>query len=318
MAVSASKSSLLLSPCIRWAWDGAKAYESEFANTTKRDKGTDFHRIMEDYINCQSSHPSQWDDVNEWAVQAWEWYLNVLRPRLSQVATEVYVGFNPVTGKVHQNSNVRNREYPTMRGYIPGTADILGTLHDGSLYVADWKTGGGDSARDQLMTLALGFRKPGQRVVLAILYCGEQAKGCGGVNEVIIEPTGDELLQHQRNLAMQYQDIGVRKDPVPGIHCTQLYCPHLAYCPAHTDTVNTGVSDSLVQLRTKGSSCRIEDSPTGPAHAGFIMERVTAAERQLAFYKERVRQYIEQGNRCVAGDYEYSKKADGFRWRKQK
>ena len=317
MAVSASKSSLLLSPCIRWAWKGAKAYESEFANTTKRDKGTAFHKLLEDHIKGESSGPSQWFDVDEWANLAKRWYDTVLHPRLRSVHAEVYVGYNPETCEQHVDERVRDRKYPDRPGFIPGTVDIVGWHHDGSLYVADWKTGGGDGAYHQLMTLALGLRQWGQKTVLAVLYCGEQASKCGGVNEVLYEPTDVEFERHRIALAMQLQDVGLRTDAVPGIHCTQLYCPHLAYCPAHTGTINSAVEVSGVKRKSL-PMYPIEEAPRDPQHAGSIMERVTAAERQLAFYKERVRQFIEAGNRCVAGEYEYSKKADGYRWRKQK
>jgi len=48
------------------------------------------------------------------------------------------------------------------------------------------------------------------------------------------------------------------------------------------------------------------------------MERVTAAKRQLDFYEKRVRKYCEDGGKCVAGDFGYSKGKDGFRWRTRK
>jgi hypothetical protein len=62
----------------------------------------------------------------------------------------------------------------------------------------------------------------------------------------------------------------------------------------------------------------ISTAPTNSKHAGAIMERVTAAKRQLDFYEKRVRLYCEHGGRCLAGDFEFSKGKDGFRWRAKK
>ena len=62
----------------------------------------------------------------------------------------------------------------------------------------------------------------------------------------------------------------------------------------------------------------ISEAPSGPEHAGAIMERVTAAERQLEFYKKRIQKHLADGGRAVAGDFEYSKGKDGHRWRPKK
>jgi hypothetical protein len=50
MSVStASRLFNLLSPCLRWAWDGAKPRFSMSLPTPPSDKGTLFHRMMDDY-----------------------------------------------------------------------------------------------------------------------------------------------------------------------------------------------------------------------------------------------------------------------------
>ena len=329
MSASASKSALLLSPCLRWAWTGAKPYEDEFADTTKRDKGTLFHSCMdhhyrhgdEKWLKLVATFSNQ--DVCSWVVDAIKWSNTHLEPRCQQVLSEVYVGYNFETGESHTDVTVHDRQYPKdMPGFLPGTCDLVCLLRDGSLLVADWKTGGGTGADKQLMSLALGLRDVFRSadgslrpVRLAILYATEQ-----GVHPVEWEVTDAELESHRQAMAFQLADVGVRTEPVPGIHCSQLYCNHLAYCPGIAATVD-GAAEAPQGLLPAASLVRkynIQEAPSSAEHAGSIMERVTAAKRQLAFYEKRIQQYVADGGTCLAGDFEYSKKADGHRWRARK
>ena len=332
MGASASKSSLLLSPCLRWAWSGAKEYEDEFANTDKRDNGTSFHRGMDAYYNAEyellhnSAHYTAWKPrepkVGDWVRDAIRWSQEHLEPRSWATMSEVYVAYDFANGLYHADPSVRDREYPNMPGFLPGTADLVCLLHDGRLLVADWKTGGGTGADKQLLTLSLGlrevYRKPNgdlRPVVVAVLYAGEN-----GVHPHEWDVTDAELEDHR--LAMQFQlaDVGKRTEPVPGIHCTQLYCNHLAYCPGISATVESAAEspEGLLPANSLVRKYDISSAPSGANHAGSIMERVTAAKRQLDFYEKRVRKYCEDGGKCVAGDFGYSKGKDGFRWRTRK
>ncbi len=320
MSASASKSALLLSPCLRWAWAGAREYEDEFADTTKRDKGTEFHTIMDSYYaSGGKSSIAGSSEVIGWVREAVRWSQEHLEPRCKEIHSEVYVAYNFTTGLHHVDSSVRNRKYPHMPGFLPGTTDIVAILRDETLLVADWKTGGGTGADKQLLTLAMGLRRhlvlPSgdlRNVRLAVLYAGPD-----GVHPHEWDVTNAELEAHATAMRFQLDDVGVRTAPVPGIHCTQLYCPHLAYCPGITSTVETA-SESPEGLLEPSRLVRKYDISTEPsckAHAGAIMERVTAAKRQMDFYEKRVRKYCDNGGRCVAGDFEYSKGRDGFRWR---
>jgi hypothetical protein len=264
----------------------------------------------------------KWKDVANWLCLAIGWSKQHLEPRCSELHSEVYVAYNFETGEHHVDASVCDRKYPNMPGFLPGTTDLVCILADGSLLVADWKTGGGTGADKQLLTLSLGlrdvFRKADgtHRVVrLAILYVSDD-----GVHPVEWEVTEAELEAHKVAMSFQLADVGVRKDAVPGIHCTQLYCPHLAYCPGIATTVDNAseAPQGLLPASSLARKFSIQAAPTDAEHAGYIMERVTAAKRQMAFYEERIRKYVLSGGRCVAGDFEYSKKADGFRWRAKK
>ncbi len=242
MPVSASKSALLLSPCIRWAAQGMREFRDEFADTRKRDKGILFHGGMDYYYagkDAQSELVANAfvcadDEVQDWVGKAIGWSIDQLEPRCSEIHSEVYVATNFSTGEVHYDSRVRDRGYPDMPGYTPGTADLVCILDDGAILVADWKTGGSAGADKQLLTLAYGLQAihldaAGNRrtVRLAVLHAGSD-----GVlpNEWAV--TDADLQSHADAMAFQLADVGVRTLPVLGSHCTQLYCPHLAYCPA--------------------------------------------------------------------------------------
>lgn len=328
MSSSASKSALLLSPCLRWAWEGAKPYEDEFADTTKRDKGTEFHSYMDMYYrhgvaarSMMSKAPTA--DVWQWYLKAVAWSKEHLEPRCEEIHSEVYIGFNFETGEHHVDPAVRDRQYPKdMPNFLPGTTDLVCILRDGSLLVADWKTGGGTGADKQLLSLALGlrnvFRAPDGKfrpVRLAILYVSDD-----GVHLVEWAASESDLVSHQHAMAFQLADVGVRREAVPGIHCTQLYCNHLAYCPGIASTV-AGAAEAPEGLLPATSLVRkhnIQDAPADPEHAGYIMERVTAAKRQMDFYEKRIRAWADNGGKVLAGDFEYSKGKDGFRWRPRK
>lgn len=323
---SASKSALLLSPCLRWAWDGAKEYEDEFADTTKRDKGTNFHACMDSYYGGTSEEfvadGAKTSDVASWVVLAIGWSKQHLEPRCQKIESEVYVAYNFTAGTVHVDDTVRDRKYPKLPGYLPGTTDLVCVLHDGSLLVADWKTGGGTGADKQLLTLSLGLRQVYLRedgtvrpVRLAVLYVGDD-----GVHLVEWEATEQDLELHRQAMQFQLADVGVRNEAVPGIHCTQLYCNHLAYCPGISATVETAAEspEGLLPEKSLVRKYDISTAPTNSKHAGAIMERVTAAKRQMDFYEKRIRKYCDDGGKCIAGDFEFSKGKDGFRWRAKK
>jgi hypothetical protein len=299
-----------------------REYESEFADTTKRDKGTAFHAHMDRHYKLIGFIPSVWKDVDKWALDAVAWSDVHLRPRCESIASEMYVAFNFTTGEVHVDPSVRDRKYPSKPGFLPGTVDLVCVLNDGTLLVADWKTGHATGAAEQLMSLAIGlrevFRTPSgalRRVALCVLRVGDD-----GVWPDEWQVTDETLAAHRTAMQFQLMDVGKRTEPAPGIHCTQLYCNHLAYCPGITATVETA-AESPQGLLPKESLVRrydISAAPKNSSHAGAIMERVTAAKRQLDFYQERIRAWCDSGNRCISGDYEYSKQKDGFRWRTKK
>lgn len=331
MSASASKSALLLSGCLTWAAPGAAEYRDENADTTKRDKGSLFHKGMDIYYsggcnphsevmaNAAVSHDSQ---VLEWVNVAQIWSIDHLEPRCESIHSEVYVGFHFGEGLVHTDRTVLNRKYPKQPGFLPGTADLVCVLSDGGLLVADWKTGGGAGADKQLLTLAVGlrevYRTPAgdlRPVTLSVLYAGDTDDGA--VHPVEWTVTESDLQAHRHAMAERMallDEVTRHLDPVVGIHCTQLYCPHLAYCKGIGDVVTDLAHRSLPIAPSLNT---ITDQPISDEEAGYTMERIYAAKRQYEYLMSGIKKYIDGGGRAVAGDFEYKKTTTGFRWVKR-
>jgi hypothetical protein len=341
MSVSASKSALLLSPCLAWARAGARSYDEsrvDAEDTEKRDLGIQFHDGQDRYYK-KEDYSDKWfnSDVLNWMKLAQEWSRQHLEPRCLEIQSEVYVATNFTTGAIHTDASVRDRKYPEMPGFIPGTADLVCILADGSLLVADWKTGGATGADKQLLTLGYGLRKAlptaeglPRPVRLAVLYAGPE-----GVLPYEWEVTDAELEAHAQAMAFQYEDIGKRNEPVLGSHCSQLYCHHLAYCSGVREVAESAAW-AAGPNEEKGHGLRMEseakqalhlpvfqprfdmtDAPSSDDEAGYVMARITAAKRQLKYYEEGIRRYCSDGGRAVDGDFEFKQTNSGFRWVKR-
>ncbi len=216
--------------------------------------------------------------------------------------------------------SVANRNYPDIQGCQYGTADLVGRLKTGDLYVADWKTGGTDGAEEQLLSLACAAR-------WAHRFTGPVTISCLQVNEHGVWPkersvSNEELDAHADAMRFQWEDIGKRNDPIPGVHCTTLYCPHLAYCSAITEAVVQSAETSqdrkaeepLVNFQ---SGHRLTDKPASDAEAGHVISIAKAAKRQIDYWELAMKQYIKNGGRVTAGQYEWGPGGNGYRWRKE-
>jgi len=320
-----------------------KEYEDAFADTTKRDNGTSFHAGMDAYYrdrDLRAKSPYIQDlelvgwgrqidlwkprepQVANWVHDAIAWSEEHLEPRLSLIESEVYVAFNFANGLHHVDAEVRDRKYPKMPGYLPGTCDVVGVLLSGRLLVADWKTGGGTGADKQLLTLALGLREEYRApdgslrpVTLAVLYAGSE-----GVRPHEWEVTNEELEQHRIAMHLQLVDVGVRTEPVPGTHCHNLYCNHLAYCPGISAIVDDAAEspEGLLPAKQLARKFTMGGEFTSAQHAGYVMSRVTAAKRQLDYHSARVKRHLANGGKVLADDLEFSNGPNGHRWKPKK
>jgi hypothetical protein len=255
-----------------------------------------------------------------------------LLPRCDVVLSECPVAINWTDGKAELLEGVTGRQYPDKPGYQCGTSDLVCILKDGTLLIADWKTGGTDGATEQLLSLACGFHR-----------CMLDGSGnprpvrisCLKVTEDGVDPderpvSPEQLANHWMAMEIAWTQKDKKNVPVPGIHCTQLYCPHLAYCSAVTGLVEDAAAEDDEQLigrgqqplvpaealvRSKGKhALKMTDNPRSDEEAGYVMSRVTAARRQQKYYESCMKEYVSKGGRVIAGNYEWRETGSGYRW----
>ncbi len=326
---SLSKSGLLLSPCIAWAGPLSRWYDEEkvdLEDMSKRDKGTCFHRAIDDFLKTGCPEAALPQDVAKWLDHAIKYMKEVLGPRCESIQSEVAISVNWVERKAEVLVGVKDRNYPKREGWQNGTADLVCILKDGSLLIADWKTGGADGAKEQLLSLGVGFqfcmvddnsyREPRKLVTLCLQVNDE------GVWPHEYNHTLEEIESHWDSMRFQWEDIGVRNTPVSGIHCTTLYCPHLAYCSAITDgTVELAEQEgrkagTLMPAESLVRSNRLNDTPLSDEEAGSTMSLVSASKRQVKYVEEKLKDYVAAGGKVTAGGYTWGPGSNGWRWRK--
>lgn len=320
---SLSQSALLLSPCLAWADPGARWYDDKYADTSKRDKGTNVHRIIDCLLTNRPIEVGFSDEEYRLASIAYGWFAGQLQPRISSFFSEAVVGINWTSGEAKRLPEVQHRQYPNLPGWQHGTSDLVCLLADGSLYVGDWKTGGSDGASDQLKSLAFAFLSSGignnsLPVTISTLFIDEN--GCWPHEEVVSQ---EDLKQHAESMRMQWEDIGKRNEKVPGIHCVALYCNHLAYCSAIASTVqdladaDTAKAGGLVPAERL--TMKLTDTPKDDYEAGDVIQACSAADRQIKYYKSVMKEYVQKsGGRVIAGQFEWKDVGNGYRWYKIK
>lgn len=329
---SLSKSALMLSPCLSWTRPDARHYADEFTDTTKRDRGTQFHLLIANYIQGKPVVLDGLDgEMLSWFQQAKDYVDRVLGPRCDSIQAEVAIGVNWDTGVAKVLPGVKDREYPDEPGWTYGTADLVCILKDESLLVADWKTGGTEGAEFQLLSLACGlqrcvtqeFRKTSEHTFQVFRFV---RTSCLKVSDNGIWPnerevSNQELSIHWGAMRMVYQsaqdDPG---PPYPGIHCTALYCPHLAFCGAVGGLVKDAAEGPQGKLETGWyrRDFRMTDRLTSDDHAGWVAERVSAAKRQLSYYEAALKDYVAKGGRAISGGWEWGPGPGGHRWRRSR
>ncbi len=319
---SMSKSALLLSPCIGWAGPQARWFDEskvDKSDTVKRDQGTEFHQLIDRHQKHGSIEPAvPCHEVMSRIEHAVRYLEQVLGPRCDSIQSEVVVGYNWLTGEAYLAPEAKDRNYPNIAGVQWGTADLVCVLKTGELLVADWKTGGNDGATEQLLSLGVAFKKAMDKEGFLYTLCLQ-------VNEYGVYPhektyTDGQCRSHADAMRFQWEDIGKRNDTVPGIHCTTLYCPHLAYCPSVSGIVGEAASKNMEEPLVSVASLarfKMTDKPSSNEEAGFVMARISAAKRQMKYWEKSIQDYcIKAGGKATSGQYEWGPGGNGWRWRK--
>jgi len=56
--------------------------------------------------------------------------------------------------------------------------------------------------------------------------------------------------------------------------------------------------------------------PSSDEEAGYTMALISAAKRQMKYIEKKLKEYISNGGKVVAGNQIWSEGNNGFRWRK--
>ena len=255
MLPTASKTSLVLSGCTHWV--GKPPFEDKYADTSKRYIGTVFHTAAERLLHgtplqeatrdAQSSLRKGWpgtlaglQDATEVMARmlraAHKWISGTLGVSWEMLGTEVAVYLNLETGE-RGVVDVRDRGYPDVPGTLYGTADIVG-LNKYGLFVADWKTGGSDTARDQMMSLAAMMAPSGHGATISTLSLRDDE--CNEWDEYVSE---HELSDHLGRVRAAIGGVG--GDPVSGAKCVAMYCNYLYNCPSVAKSISVLANASI-------------------------------------------------------------------------
>lgn len=322
---SLSKSALL-KRCQAWAIDSSREYEKSLSagdDLTAMNDGNDVHDAIDVGIKTGTPPILEKEPLNRMVAHAMELVAAYKEAGWKLTSEVCFQVSQSGPGGVPSASMIvlpGPREYPYLAGHVYGTADIVGTKStaDGKVtdvLVADWKTGGTDSAEDQLKSLgwAAWMVYPDANIHLQTLKLTEDSVWIIGYPDVG-EPIGrTQLAEHWNLMSRSYKAVDAQKyKPNPGIHCTQLYCPHLAFCGAFE------AAEAQASERESEGYTKLTDAPGSNSEAGKVMATLSAIKRRTKYYEAALKRYVETGGRVIAGDYIWSQGKDGFRWRKQK
>ena len=196
---------------------------------------------------------------------------------------------------------IKAREYPELpSGWLVGTADVVVGL-DGRGWVMDWKTTQSHTCRSQSAgracdNLQLRF------LAHAAMQCNPRWDSCL-VCLVHIGPHGelyDDWHSYSRfELELLAVDLFAMlagsKEPRPGMHCHDMYCPAIASCPAHAGIMRPLVGDFALPQRASDIQ--------SDAHAIWLYAQAKSAERAAKQLADMAKDYARAHNGAKHGKY---------------
>lgn len=212
---------------------------------------------------------SRWQELKKW----------IDEHKTNTTLTELSFAWDPATGKARKTGT--NRAYVGIRsGEICGTADWVDPGRS-PITVLDFKSGqlNLEAAELQLSTLA---------VMAADVYgVSEVEIGTIHIDNVLTDHrrvlTSMELAAHAGMLHRWMAEAEMSK-PNPGSHCVSMYCPHISFCPATTESI-----EHLVPVEALVARHRFSTDISDPSHAAFCLERLEAIERMAEQVKEALK-----------------------------
>jgi len=169
-------------------------------------------------------------------------------------------------------------------GSLCGTADIV-EVNGVPAFVADWKTGREvELARDSIQLRFLAFciwqsEIEVERVRATIYHLQPE-----GMTSTEWCYDNDELDNFGEQLAALSERLNATPAPMPGDHCTDLYCPLRTYCPATNKVLSTIIPDG------EKLSIEIHDAK----HAAWTLHRLAAVKDAISEIDGALRHWADQ------------------------
>lgn len=244
-----------------------------------------------------------YDEVGQW--------LDYYGDTLKGSELEVSLAYNLYDGTVRRLGHHRSYE-ARKPGDLCMTIDQFQVLPgNGGKYavVRDWKTG------KQLHTNAA-------RDNMQLAICGLAVAKLFDLNKVVVvkahvTPTGvyedayeigEFALAHAIPDACKRIFLAKPSDPNPGPHCTGMFCPAIAVCPAAQQAVEAipvdiPANDNARHLPIVATSAAI----TSDTHCASIINRLKLAEKMMEKAWDAVQEYVGDRNIKAGDGWEYGK-----------
>jgi len=291
---TASKTSLILSPCGHWmdkrATQGGKStIQSEF--------GTDIHGSIENFLN------GRWDGVNPEHIEI---YCKPALKFIEDISGCVDGSADPILVEesmfitVDGDTSGSVEDYSALdgmdKGCFAGTADAM-VLHDNSrVTIVDWKTGNGFFARDQLRSLgglAVNvYDAKSVRMISAEVRPNEVKAALD-----FEESAADLVFALDRVLAALRRGPTL---PVVGAHCYEHFCPHRENCTGiqreffsakNTEPMDLGLMDDEAIYRMySATATTIKDAESAKARVLAEARKRGGLKHPGGFFTETFRQ----------------------------
>lgn len=300
-----SQSALAMSGCTLWTSLASRWYRDDLGDTTKRDRGTEFHTYPAQEIagNPRPMPPNDREMVSM-VSHASRWIRDSLT-MAEWAMSEVAFGLNIITG-AGEVLITENREYPDEPDMFFGTADVVAKVGPSTLLIADWKTGLGIGTEYQLLSLAAAA-----------------SRSCPWATEfrlvgLFVDPYGLDPKERVYSLeevelysAKLRRALSVITPAKPSSSCIRHYCPHLAFCPATDDAIRGLLKETMPAIK-------FTDTVTDAKQAAIQVRAAQAAKRAAEHYLEAAKEFIRKGGRVLDGDSEWKQTSNGVRWEKVK
>ncbi len=279
---TASKAGLL-SACQWWATPHA-----EWAETTSAaaDKGSRFHAAIAEYVTSGQIALAPADDIAPLLVSAMAWVDHFGRDKLK---AEVALAWSPVTDTAEVIGENIGRAYGEhqARGLLCMAADLVAiSMATRVGYIGDWSTGDGSGKGPQLRCNAFALARAFDLDSVTVEALEVDATG---VRHVCTETLDSFALAASAGEVAEALALVPAAQPQPGPHCSEMYCPARATCPAIRDRIEQILPPADLVRHKWGLT--IESG----AHAKWLYDQAKAVEAAAKLVKDAVRAYVPEG-----------------------